>query len=201
MAGRPIFRADFLIMSRVDLGALQGVLLYSGKVSADSRGSFIKFFEKNPCKSRGFDPDINSLAISSNVEQGTIRGLHFQSPPYEEEKLISCFQGNIFEVIVDLRRDSPTVGKWAGIEVGDAEPVTLCLPKGIAHGYQTLTPGVKMLYGLSSEFNQEHSYSLNYADDNLNIIWPLPVKEISEKDSRGVTLGVALDLASTNSSS
>lgn len=187
--------------SRVNIEEMHGVLLHSGKISIDSRGSFIKFFERDNHKSGGFDPDINSLAISSNVKQGTIRGLHFQSPPYEEEKVIACFQGNILEVIVDLRKDSPTVGKWAGIEVGDAEPVTLCLPKGIAHGYQTLTPGVKILYGLSSEFNQEHYYSLNYADDNLNIIWPLPVREISEKDSRGVTLRVALDLAATNSSS
>lgn len=186
-------------MSRVNIAEMQGVLLHSGKISIDSRGSFIKFFERESCKSRGFDPNINSLAISSNIAQGIVRGLHFQSPPYEEEKVITCLQGKIFDVVVDLRKDSPTVGKWAAIEIGDAEPVTLCLPKGIAHGYQTLTPGVKILYGLSSEFNQDHSYSLNYADDNLNVIWPLPVKEVSEKDSRGVSLRAALDLAATNS--
>ncbi len=186
-------------MSRVDLGDLKGVLLHAGKISTDSRGAFVKFFERDPCKSLGFDPNINSLAISSNVAQGTVRGLHFQSPPYEEEKVITCLQGKIFEVVVDLRKDSPTVGKWAAIEVGDAEPFTLCLPKGIAHGYQTLTPDVKILYGLSSEFNQNHSHSLNYSDNNLNVIWPLPVREVSEKDSRGLSLGAALDLMANDS--
>lgn len=188
-------------MSRVELTELRGVLLHAGKISTDSRGSFVKFFERDPRKFHGFDPYINSLAISSNLAQGTVRGLHFQSPPYEEEKVITCLQGRIFEVIVDLRKDSPTVGKWAAIEVGDAEPSTLCLPKGIAHGYQTLTPGVKILYGLSSEFNQDHSHSLNYLDNSLNVIWPLPIGEVSEKDSMGLSLRAALDLTATRSQS
>ena len=186
-------------MTRVELADIEGVFLQAGMVSTDSRGSFIKFFERDNYKPLGFYPHLNSLALSTNTAEGTVRGLHFQSPPYEEEKVITCLQGMIFEVIVDLRPGSQTVGRWAAFEVGDAEPITLCLPKGIAHGYQTLTPGVKILYGLSSEFSQEHSYSLNYADEKLKVRWPLPVRQISEKDSKGVSLKEALELVSVNS--
>lgn len=186
-------------MREVDLADIKGVSLHTGKISIDQRGSFIKFFEKDTYQSNGFDPNFNSLAISTNIEKGTVRGLHFQSPPFEEEKMITCLQGRIFEIIVDLRRNSKTIGKWAAIEVSDENSVTLCLPKGIAHGYQTLTPGVRILYGLSSEFNQDHSYSLNYADINLGIKWPIPVKQISAKDLDGVSLQDAIELAAGHS--
>lgn len=186
-------------MRKVNLTDIQGVLVCTGKESTDQRGSFIKFFEKDIYQSNGFDPNLNSLAISTNIEAGTVRGLHFQSPPFEEEKLIVCLQGRIFDVIVDLRENSQTLGKWASIELSDSEPLSLSLPKGIAHGYQTLTPGVRILYGLSSEFNQDHSHSLDYADDDLDIKWPLPINQISIKDSNGASLQQAIELAAGHS--
>lgn len=182
-------------MSQVDLARIPGVLLLSGKVSADARGTFVKFFEKDIYSAHGFDPNFNAMAISTNLEEGTLRGLHFQSAPYEEEKMITCLQGSIFEVVVDLRRNSTTFGKWAAIEVGEENFLTLCLPKGIAHGYQTLSPGVRIMYGLSSEFNREHSHSLDYADTKLGINWPLPIRQISTKDMSGLSLQAATDLA------
>lgn len=188
-------------MGKINLTDIQGVLLQTGKISTDQRGSLIRFFERDNHQSNGFDPNFNSLIVSSNVETGTIRGLHFQSFPFEEEKMIMCLQGKIFDVIVDLRGNSQTLGNWTAIELSDAEPVTLCLPKGIAHGYQTLTPGARVLYGLTSEFNQNNAYSLDYADIDLKIKWPMPVTQISEKDLGGISLQEAIDLATGNSRS
>ena len=106
-----------------------------------------------------------------------------------------CLQGKIFDVIVDLRRNSRTLGKWAAMELSDAEPVTLCLPKGIAHGYQTLTPRVQIFYGLTSEFSLSNAHSLNCADPDLQINWPMPIDQISAKDLCGVKLHEAINLA------
>jgi dTDP-4-dehydrorhamnose 3,5-epimerase len=186
-------------MSQIDITNIPGVVLLPAKVSNDSRGTFVKFFERDIYTLSGFDPNFDAMAISTNLEVGTLRGLHFQSAPYEEEKMITCLQGSIFEVIVDLRRNSTAYGKWAAIEVGEESFLTLCLPKGIAHGYQTLSPGVRILYGLSSEFNQEHSHTLHYADTNLGINWPLPIGQISTKDMGGLSLQAATELANDNS--
>lgn len=186
-------------MRKVNLTDIQGVLVCTGKKSTDHRGAFTKFYERGTRQYSGFDPKFNSLAIASNVEAGTIRGLHFQSPPFEEEKLIVCLQGRVFDVIVDLRENSQTLGKWAAIELSDSEPLTLSLPKGIAHGYQTLAPETNVFYGLTSEFNEGGAHSLDYADADLDIKWPLPVNQISAKDSNGISLQQAIDLAAGRS--
>lgn len=181
-------------MGRVELSDIDGVVQYSGKASNDLRGAFTKYFDREAPQIHGFDPLINSLSVATNINAGTIRGLHFQTPPFEEEKVIICLQGRIFDVIVDLRRNSPTLGKWAGIELDGEIPASLCLPKGIAHGYQTLTPNTNVFYALSSQLNQEHAHSLNYADVDLEISWPMPVAQISAKDSAGISLHDAMAL-------
>lgn len=181
-------------MNRVELSDIHGVVQHSGKASNDLRGTFTKYFDRKTLQSQGFDPSIDSLSVATNINAGTIRGLHFQTPPFEEEKVIICLQGKIFDVIVDLRRNSPTLGKWAAIEMDGEIPTSLCLPMGIAHGYQTLTPHVNVFYGLSSQFNQEHTCSLNYADADLEIAWPMPVAQISARDSAGISLHDAMAL-------
>lgn len=182
-------------MRKVDLADISGVFLCHNNSSLDSRGSFTKYFNRDSTVKMGFDPEINSLSIATNIETGTIRGLHFQSPPVEEEKVIICLAGRIFDVIVDLRNGSPTRGNYAEIELDGALPTSLCLPKGLAHGYQTLSPNVSVLYALGATFSQTHACILNYADSDLGIQWPLPVTQISEKDHSGVSLPQALTLA------
>jgi len=179
-------------MSKVDLLEIKGVQLCSAKVVIDPRGTFTKFYEQGVRPQGGFDPYITSLMTASNNDSGTIRGLHFQVPPFEEEKVIICLHGKILDVIVDLRSDSPTRGDWASIQLSSDEPQSLCLPMGIAHGYQTLTPETTVFYALTSEFNQENAYSLHYADTDLNIPWPLPARQVSAKDATGISLSRAL---------
>ena len=101
----------------------------------------------------------------------------------------------IFDVIVDLRKDSPTLGKWAGIELDGEIPTSLCLPKGIAHGYQTLTPNANVFYALGAKFSEGHAHSLNYLDAELKIQWPVTVTQISVKDASGISLHDAMALA------
>lgn len=182
--------------ARVALEQIQGVKVIESKKSTDNRGSFTKFFEADTYESMGLTPHFDSLAISENTLAGTLRGLHFQVPPHEEEKLILCIEGRIFDVVVDLRPNSPTRGKWASIELDAGFPTTLMLPKGIAHGFQTLEANTKVLYGLGSRYVPENAHSLLYTDATLEIAWPLLVSQISSKDENGISLAEAISLHS-----
>lgn len=194
MASNPHAHKDLLEMTQVELGDIPGVSTSLGEITIDQRGRFTKFFERESYLNRGFDPNFNSLSIASNIETGTIRGLHFQTSPYEEEKLISCIKGSIFDVIVDLRKNSPTFRKWAAIELSDTSSFFLSLPRGVAHGYQTLSPDSKVFYGITSEFHRSNAFSLSYLDPVLSINWPMPITQISNKDAHGLSLQEAVDL-------
>ncbi|HUW88545.1 MAG TPA: dTDP-4-dehydrorhamnose 3,5-epimerase family protein [Candidatus Paceibacterota bacterium] len=176
----------------VALEQIQGVRAIKANRVPDNRGSFTKFFEVDEYRSMGSCLNIDSLAISENTSAGTLRGLHFQVPPHEEEKLILCIEGRIYDVIVDLRPDSSTVGRWASIELDADHPTTLILPKGIAHGFQTLTPNTKVIYGICGEYVPTSGRSLLYSDPSLRITWPLPISQISTKDKDGILLAEAI---------
>ena len=187
-------------MARVQFSEMLGVVLHSPAVNADERGTFTKYFERDLTRLDESVSCLNSLSMATNDETGTLRGLHFQISPYQEEKVIICLRGAIFDVIVDLREGSPTIGKWASIELKSNQPASLFLPKGFAHGYQTLTPDTSVFYGLSSEYLPEKARSLKFSDGDLNISWPLPVSQISLKDSQGISLIQALAVANGPSS-
>jgi dTDP-4-dehydrorhamnose 3,5-epimerase len=122
-------------VSDIDFIEIEGVQLVNAFSTSDSRGSFVKFFPGNLLFEK-----LDSVAISTNPKMGTIRGIHFQIEPFAEEKIISCIQGSTFEVIVDLRPNSKTVGKIATFELSKENAKQVYLPKGIAHGFQTLAP-------------------------------------------------------------
>lgn len=164
---------------------IDGVRVTKTKSVADFRGTFIKF---DPVQEFNFS--LNSVVISSNPQSGTIRGLHFQVEPYAEEKLVTCVRGSIFDVIVDLRPNSNTFGKWASIELNAVNAIQAYLPKGIAHGFQTLASNSIIHYCLSAGYSPESAYSIDPFGD-LQIDWPLQVASISEKDKRGVSLAYA----------
>ena len=181
-------------MTRVEFDEIPDVILHKSKAFLDERGSFEKFFEQKNFNSKGLNTRFDSLAISSSVVSGTIRGMHFQNFPFEEEKLITCLTGKIFDVIVDLRAESPTFGKWAGINLESEERIVAFLPKGVAHGFQTLIQNTQVLYGLTAAYDQESAHSLDYADPQLRIKWPLAVTGISQKDLLGISLNEAINL-------
>jgi dTDP-4-dehydrorhamnose 3,5-epimerase len=172
-------------MTNVRVADIEGVCLTGTNVSSDSRGSFIKIhpFEK-------FKQSLDSVAVSTNPSLGTIRGMHFQIEPFAEEKIISCIQGSIHDVIVDIRPQSQTFGKWAAFELSAKNRLQAYLPKGVAHGFQTLEPDTIIQYCLSASYSSDLAYSINPLGD-LQIDWPLKDFLISEKDSGGISLSIA----------
>lgn len=164
---------------------IDGVRIIQAKSVTDARGTFIKF---HPLQE--LENSLDSVAISFNPIPGTVRGLHFQVEPFAEEKLVACVQGSIFDVIVDLRPNSTTFGKWTSFELSAANALQTYLPKGIAHGFQTLVPDSIIHYALGASYSAESSYSIDPFGD-LGIDWPLKDFSISEKDVRGVSLSFA----------
>lgn len=164
---------------------IDGVRITQVKVVSDPRGAFIKFYP-----GQEFENTLNSVALSINPNLGTIRGLHFQVEPFAEEKLVACVQGSIFDVIVDLRPGSKTLGKWTSIELSAKNGLQAYLPKGIAHGFQTLMSNSIIHYALSANYSPESSYVINPFLD-LGIDWPLRDFSISERDASGSSLSYA----------
>ena len=172
-------------VSRIEFTEIEGVKILKAKVSNDLRGSFIKF---DPGKL--LLDELGNVAVSINPRAGTIRGIHIQVEPYAEEKIVSCIQGSTFEVIIDLRPKSLSFGKFATFELSQNEVNQVYLPKGIAHGFQTLSHQTIIHYFLTSKYSPESSYTVDPFGD-LNIQWPFKNFAISEKDSKGVSMEYA----------
>ena len=182
-------------MQKIEIFDIPGVKLIPYSKFFDERGYFCKILDKEILLDMDLSFEYNSIALSSNDHAGTIRGLHFQSEPFAEEKIIACLYGRIFDVAVDLRSGSPTFRKWGSITLSSDEPRIIFLPKGVAHGFQTLEKNSVLLYELSAPYNQESAHTLSYADSDLNIKWPLTISNISKKDVAGISLGSAIDLS------
>ena len=172
-------------MKSVQVSEIEGVRVTKSISASDPRGTFIKV---HPF--REFEHSFDSVAISINPRLGTIRGMHFQIEPFAEEKIITCIQGSVFDVIVDIRPQSQTFGKWATFELSAKNRVQAYLPKGIAHGFQTLQPDTIIQYCLSASYSPESAYSIDPFGE-LRINWPMKEFSISEKDASGISLSTA----------
>ena len=164
---------------------VDGVRINKIQSVSDNRGSFFKFHPGTDFK---VQPD--SIAFSFNPNIGTLRGLHFQVNPFAEEKLITCIQGAVYDVIVDLRPSSTTFGKWASFKLSGDDLLQIYLPKGVAHGFQTLEPNSIVQYCLSTRYAPEYSYVINPYGD-LDISWPMEAIHVSDKDKNGLTFPAA----------
>ena len=164
---------------------IEGVKLSSSEGFSDNRGKFIKFY---PTKNTQ-NSEI-SIATSFNPLMGTIRGLHFQIEPYAEEKNITCIQGSIFDVIVDLRPKSKSFGRWMSIEMSAANALQIFLPKGVAHGFQTLEANSIVQYVLHGAYVPKHAHTINPFGD-LAISWPIDNYLVSDNDSNGISFDLA----------
>jgi dTDP-4-dehydrorhamnose 3,5-epimerase len=172
-------------MEPLSVALFEGVQISRLDLHNDIRGSFLKLEPK-----KIMQEDFNYVAVSTNPLIGTIRGLHFQIEPYAEEKIISCLQGSIFDVIVDIRHKSKTFGRWASIELSSENALQVYLPKGIAHGFQVLQSNSIVHYCLTSVYSQSTAFSINPFGD-LEINWPLKNSAISDKDAAGTDFSVA----------
>lgn len=160
------------------------LVIQKNQAHLDERGTFAKFLDFN---SVPLVDVFSSIAISKNPTSGTLRGLHFQDSSFAEEKAIMCIKGSIFEVFVDLRREESSYGYWTHRIMNSNDLATAFVPKGIAHGYQTLEQDTWVLYGLTSVYSKKHARRISYLDPTLAIEWPLPVTSISDADTNGLT--------------
>ena len=148
----------------------------------DNRGTFTRMYCKQEFEKIGFDKEFVQINFSSNLAKGTLRGLHYQKMPYTESKLIRCIQGKIFDVVVDIRKDSKTFLKYFGVELSKEKMNAIFIPEGFAHGYQTLEDNSSLIYHHSQYYMPESDGGIRYNDPFLNIEWPLPAINLSDKD-------------------
>ena len=162
--------------------ALDGVLIIDLETIDDERGFFATAWTAREFQSRGLNVQTAQYNISFNHRRGTIRGLHYQTAPHEEAKLVSCSRGAMFDVAVDLRSDSPTRLKWISVELSAENYRMLYIPGGLAHGYQTLEDATEIHYQVSEYYHPECAAGVRWNDPAIGIQWPLPVTTISERD-------------------
>lgn len=161
---------------------LEGSWLIELQPRKDSRGWFARAYCREEFEKAGLRTDWVQANHSYTVQQGSIRGLHFQHPPHAEIKLVRCIAGSVFDVIVDIRHNSPTFLQWFGVTLSAENQSMLYIPQGFAHGFQSLTPHSELLYQVSAYYAPQAEAGLRFDDPRLNIHWPLPLADISEKD-------------------
>ena len=162
---------------------LEGLFLITREDLGDERGFLSRFWCSHEMRTTGWLNEIAQINFTFNKESGTVRGMHFQKRPYGEKKLISCLKGAIWDVAADLRPDSPTYLKWHAEELTEKNKKAFLIPEGFAHGYQTLTDDVELLYCHSKPFNKDSEGGVNPTDPLLEIEWPSEITVISSRDS------------------
>jgi dTDP-4-dehydrorhamnose 3,5-epimerase len=161
---------------------LAGLMLVQRKAFEDSRGFLSRFYCAETFAEAGIHGKIVQINQTLTNLMGTVRGLHFQFPPYAETKLVSCVRGEVYDVAVDLRRASPTFLQSHGEILSAENRRSLLIPEGYAHGFQTLTNNCELIYLHTAPYHPEAEGALNVADPKLNIAWPLPVTDMSDRD-------------------
>ena len=161
---------------------LKGAFLIHLEPHLDSRGFFARAFCRREFEAHGLNPAIAQCNLSFNEKAGTLRGMHFQKAPASEAKLVRCLRGRIYDVIVDLRPESPTFRKHFAVELGDETYRALFIPEFFAHGFQSLVDETLVEYQMSEYYAPEHGGGFRYDDVAFTLAWPLPITVISEQD-------------------
>ncbi len=161
---------------------LAGLAALERQPIADSRGFLERLFCQDTIGNMFQGESLRQVNRTVTVKEGSVRGLHFQYPPYSEVKVISCLKGEVWDVVVDLRKDSATFLQHHAIVLSAKNRISLVIPRGFAHGFQTLTPDCELLYCHSADYNHEAEGALNVLDPRLAIHWPKAISEISERD-------------------
>lgn len=161
---------------------LAGAWVLEPERIADERGFFARTYCRRDFAARGLDPAIAQCSVSFNRRRGTLRGLHLQVAPYEEVKLVRVTRGAVWDVIVDLRPESPTYARHFSIVLSAEDRNELYIPKGMAHGFQTLEDGTEVFYQISEFYAPESARGYRWDDPTFAIPWPEPVTVMSDKD-------------------
>lgn len=167
---------------------LRGAYVVELEKHEDERGFFARSWCAQEFSSKGLDTQLVQCNVSFNKLKGTLRGLHYQLPPYAETKLVRCTSGALYDVIVDLRAESPTFLKWFGVELAAKNYRMLYIPKRFAHGFQTLEDGTEIFYQMTEFYTPDASRGIRWNDPRLGIVWPEADRTISNKDQEYLAL-------------
>ncbi|MGW4051181.1 dTDP-4-dehydrorhamnose 3,5-epimerase family protein [Streptomyces sp. NPDC004779] len=178
-------------MKATEVPAIAGAYLFEPTPHADERGSFCRTFDADVVRSVGLDPDSFVQDSLSRSVRGVLRGLHLRSGA-GEAKLVRCSYGRIFDVVVDLRPDSPTYRSVATFELSDATQTTLYIPAGCAHGFQALTGPADVSYRIDRPHDPSEDVTIAFDDPELAVPWPLPVTSVSRRDREAPSLAEVL---------
>ena len=169
-----------MIFTELPLG---GAFVVELEPRRDERGFFARGFCANEFRQHGLKTEVVQANLSHNLKRGTVRGMHYQRPPRAEVKMVRCVNGAIFDAIIDLRPDSSTYLKWAGVELSRDNRKMLYVPEGFAHGYQTLTNDCEVFYMVTQFYSPEHEAAVRWDDPVFGIRWPLGDVMLSPKDA------------------
>jgi len=161
---------------------LKGAYMIELEKRGDDRGFFARMFCEDEFAEARLVGRFVQINNSLTGTRGTVRGLHYQMPPNAEVKLMRCIRGAIFDVIVDLRADSATFGKWFGAELSAENRVMMYVPRGFAHGFVSLVDDVEIIYPVSAKYVPESERGLRWNDPAIGIEWPVDITEVSAKD-------------------
>ncbi len=161
---------------------IEDVLIIELKVFGDHRGWFTETYSKEKFKELGIDIDFIQDNHSLSAENGTLRGLHFQLEPKAQTKLVRCTKGEILDVAVDLRKNSPTYKKWVGVKLSDDNKKQLLVPKGFAHGFLTLTDDAEVQYKVDEYYSPENDRCIRFDDPEIGVDWGIENPILSDKD-------------------
>lgn len=162
------------------------VKLITPKKHGDARGFFSETYNKTAFAAHGINLDFVQDNQSFSAQPGTLRGLHYQSPPFAQDKLVRVVRGRILDVAVDIRRNSPTFGKWVAAEISAEKWNQILVPAGFAHGICTLEPDTELLYKVTNFYSAQHDFGIRWNDPVLGIDWPFSEKDmvLSDKDTK-----------------
>lgn len=162
---------------------LRGAYLIDLEKKEDERGFFARLFCQEEFASHGLETKIIQINNSLSKEKGTLRGLHYQLPPQEETKLVRCLSGSLYDMILDIRKDSPTFGKSFGTTLSKENRQMMYVPRGFAHGFLTLEPNTEILYFVSAPYSQQLERGIRWNDPFFALSWPEQPQVISERDN------------------
>ncbi len=161
---------------------LPGVFEIRIEPSADERGFFARSFCQQEFRAHGLNPNIAQCNISFNARKGTLRGMHYQAAPHAEAKVVRCTAGAIYDVVIDLRPQSPTFKHWITVNLTAENRLMLYVPEGCAHGFLTLRDATEIFYQMSDFYHPELSRGTRWNDPAFAIVWPEKIEVISERD-------------------
>lgn len=161
---------------------IPGAYLVEMEPLGDERGFFARSWCRDEFARHGLNPALAQCDVSYNKKRGTLRGMHYQAEPHPEAKLVRCTMGAIYDVLLDLRRNSPAFRRWAAYELSAANRRMVYIPEGVAHGFQTLADDSEVFYQMSEIYHPECARGVRWDDPAHGIAWPLHVSAISDKD-------------------